>query len=82
MNDAAFPCVRCGARKITPRETTGRTYTYRVFPALAVPANLPIPTCGRCYATYIDERTAAALESALAAEYKKELFAAWKAGHR
>ncbi len=73
MSSAAFPCVRCGARRITLREAPGRTYTYRVFPALAVPANIPIPTCGRCFATYIDEQTAAALEPVLAAEYKKEL---------
>ncbi len=73
MNSAAFPCVRCGARRVTLREGPGRTYSYRVFPALAVPANIPIPTCGRCFATYIDEQTAAALEPLLAAEYKKEL---------
>ena len=73
MNSAAFPCVRCGARQVTLRQRPGRTYSYRVFPALTVPANVGIPTCGRCHAEYIDEQTAAALESVLAAEYKKEL---------
>lgn len=73
MNSVAFPCVRCGARRVTVREGPGRTYTYRVFPALAVPENVGIPTCGRCFAQYIDERTAAILEPALATEYRKEL---------
>ena len=73
MTSLAFPCVRCGARRITLREGPGRTYSYRVFPALTVPANVGIPTCGRCHAEYIDEQTAAMLESVLAAEYKREL---------
>ena len=73
MDSTAFPCVRCGARRVTLREGPGRTYSYRVFPALTVPANIGIPTCGRCWAQYIDEQTAARLEPALAAEYKREL---------
>ena len=73
MSSTEFPCVRCGARRVTLRECPGRTYTYRVFPALTVPANVGIPTCGRCYAQYIDEQTAATLESVLAVEYKREL---------
>ena len=73
MNSVAFPCVRCGARRVTLREGPGRTYSYRVFPALTVPANVGIPTCGRCNAEYIDEQTAATLEPVLAAEYKREL---------
>ena len=73
MDSTAFPCVRCGARRVTLRESPGRTYSYRVFPALAVPANIGIPTCGRCWAQYIDEQTSARLEPVLAAEYKREL---------
>lgn len=69
----SFPCVRCGARRITLRGGPGRTATYRCFPALMVPATLGIPTCGRCFAEYIDEQTAAVLEPILAAEYRKEL---------
>ena len=68
-----FLCIRCGARRVTFRHEPGRTYTYRVFPSLAVPENLAIPTCGRCYAVYIDEHTAATLEPVLAAEYKRQL---------
>ena len=73
MNSAAFPCVRCGSRQVTLRQRSGRTYSYRVFPALTVPTNVGIPTCGRCHAEYIDEQTASALEADLAAEYKQEL---------
>ena len=73
MSSVAFPCVRCGARRVTLRQRPGRTYSYRVFPALVVPTNVGITTCGRCHAEYIDEQTAAQVESVLAAEYKKEL---------
>ena len=58
---------------MTLRKGPGRTCSYRVFPALPVPENIGIPTCGRCSAQYIDESTAATLEPILAAEYRKEL---------
>ena len=73
MSSMAFACIRCGARRITLRQGPGRTHAYRVFPALMVPADVGIPTCGRCFAVYIDEQTAATLEPVLAAEYRKEL---------
>ena len=75
MSSPALPflCIRCGARRVTLRQEPGRTYTYSVFPSLPVPENLGIPTCGRCYAVYIDEHTAATLEPVLAAEYRKQL---------
>ena len=72
MNSPAFRCVRCAGR-VKPRQGFGRTYAYRVFPAMAVPATVEIPTCGRCSATYIDEATAVALSPVLEAEYKREL---------
>ncbi len=68
-----FLCIRCGARRVTLRQEPGRTYAYRVFPSLPVPENLGIPTCGRCYAVYIDEHSAATLEPVLAAEYRRQL---------
>ena len=68
-----FACIRCGANRVTPRQGPGRTYTYRVFPALMVPEDVEIPTCGRCHAMYIDAQTAATLEPVLAAEYKRQL---------
>lgn len=71
MSSAA--CIRCGARRVTARQGLGRTCAYRVFPALNVPESVEIPTCGRCRAQYIDLQTAATLEPALAAAYRKEL---------
>ena len=73
MTNAAFRCVRCGARRVTLRQGPDRAYTYRVFPSLTVPSSVGIPTCGRCSAMYVDEITAATLEPVLAAEYKREL---------
>jgi len=73
MNSAAFPCIKCGARRVTSRARPGRTCRYRVFPALTVPPEVGIPTCGRCSAEYIDEQTAVTLELILSAEYKSEL---------
>jgi hypothetical protein len=73
MRSAAFVCIKCGARRVTLRARPGRTCRYRVFPALAVPPEVGIPTCGRCAVEYIDEHTAATLEPRLAEEYKSEL---------
>ena len=73
MSSAAFPCIKCGARRVTLRARPGRTCRYRVFPALVVPPDVGIPSCGRCSAEYIDEPTAATLEPILAAEYRSEL---------
>lgn len=73
MSSAAVPCVRCGAHRVTRRQGPGRTCAYRVFPALPIPDNVEIPTCGRCSAQYSDEQTAATLEPVLAAEYRTAL---------
>jgi len=58
---------------VRPRQAPGRTYTYRIFPALTVPESVQIPTCSRCAATFIDEPTAVALVPVLQAEYRREL---------
>ena len=72
MDSPAFRCVRC-AGIVKLRQAPGRTYTYRIFPALTVPESVQIPTCSRCSATFIDGPTAAALVLVLQAEYKREL---------
>jgi hypothetical protein len=51
----------------------GRTVRYRNMNALLVPENIPIPTCSRCHAEYIDAETAAALEGALREAYRRAL---------
>ena len=72
MDSPAFRCVRCSGI-VRLRQAAGRTYTYRVFPALTVPESVQIPTCGRCAATFMDGPTADALVPVLQAEYKREL---------
>lgn len=56
-----------------PRMRPGRTLHFRNIRALAVPEDIPIPTCTRCHAEYIDPGTAARLESALLKTYREEL---------
>ncbi len=51
----------------------GRTVRYRNMTALPVPEDLPIPTCSRCHAEYIDAETATALEGALRQAYRRAL---------
>ena len=51
----------------------GRTAHYRNMTALPVPADLPIPTCGRCFDEYLDEEAAPTIQAALAAAYTGEL---------
>jgi hypothetical protein len=58
---AARKCLRCQRLGVRPRTGTGRTIAYRVFADLALPDDVPIPTCGKCGATYFDAATAAAL---------------------
>jgi hypothetical protein len=54
---AAGKCPRCLWLSVRPRTGTGRTMAYRVFADLALPDDLPIPTCGGCGATYFDAAT-------------------------
>lgn len=71
--DTATKCIKCGGRTVRPRMRPGRTSSYRNIKALTVPADLPIPTCSRCHAEYVDAGTAATLEAALRDAYQREL---------
>jgi len=51
----------------------GRTIHYKTIAALPLPADLPIPTCSRCKAEYLDAETAQHLDGILAALYLAEL---------
>ena len=66
-------CVKCGGNTVRLRMRPGRTIHYRNITALAVPETIPIPTCSRCHAEYIDEETASALERALQEVYSTAL---------
>ena len=49
---AAGKCPLCNWLSVRPRTGRGRTMAYRVFADLALPDDVPIPTCGGCGATY------------------------------
>ncbi len=70
---AAGKCPHCLWLGVRPRTGTGRTIAYRVFADLALPDDVPIPTCGGCGATYFDAATAAALSPTLKNQYNKRL---------
>jgi hypothetical protein len=73
MTAPASRCACCGNNSVRPRTGAGRFRPYRMMPALALPGDLPIPTCGRCHAQYIDGATADALSQALHAAFEAEL---------
>jgi hypothetical protein len=59
-------CAECGRREVEPRRLEGRTSPYKNFPALAIPGDLQIPTCGNCGAEWIGARDAERIDAALA----------------
>ena len=72
---AAGKCPHCLWLSVRPRTGTGRTMPYRVFDDLALPDDLPIPTCGGCGATYFDAATTTELSPTLTKQYNKRLLA-------
>ena len=66
-------CLRCGGHTVRPMQRPTRTVSYRVFPALPLPADLPIPTCSRCRAESVDLDTTQRLHALLPRLYQAEL---------
>ena len=66
-------CLRCGSHTVRPLQRPARTVSYRVFSALPLPADLPIPTCGRCHAECLDPETTGLLHRLLPRIYEAEL---------
>ena len=66
-------CQRCGSHTVRPMQRAARSVSYRVFPALPLPADLPIPTCGRCHAECLDLETTGLLHQFLPRIYEAEL---------
>ena len=56
-----------------PVQRPARTVSYRVFAALPLPADLPIPTCSRCHAECLDPETTGRLHEILPRLYEAEL---------
>src|SRR3982751_3733790 len=66
-------CLRCGGHTVRIVQRPARTVSYRVFAALLVPADLPIPTCSRCRAECLDPETTRRLQEILPRLYEAEL---------
>ena len=66
-------CLRCGGHTVRPVQRQARTVSYRVFSALPLPVDLPIPTCSRCHAEYLDPDTTQRLHEILPQLYQAEL---------
>jgi hypothetical protein len=66
-------CLRCGGHTVRPVQRPARTVAYRVFSALPLPADLPIPTCTRCHAECLDLDTTQRLHQLLPRLYQAEL---------
>ena len=66
-------CLRCGGHTVRPVQCSARTVSYRVFPALPLPADLLIPTCSRCRAESLDLGTTQRLHQILPHLYQAEL---------
>ena len=69
----ASRCSCCGNRSVRPRVGAGRFRPYRMFPALAIPADFAIPTCSSCCAEYIDGSAAELLSQVMKAAFEDEL---------
>ena len=70
---AATRCPKCGAKAVRPRQRAGRTMRYRNLAALPIPADFPIPACGRCAAEYLSPATCDHLAPLLLRSYQAAL---------
>ena len=69
----ATRCPKCGAKAVRPRQRAGRTMRYRNIAALPIPADFPIPACGRCAAEYLSPATCDHLAPLLLRSYQAAL---------
>lgn len=69
----ATRCPKCGAKAVKPRKRPGRTTRYRNIGALPIPADFPIPTCGRCAAEFLNAATCDRLAPLLRKAYQAVL---------
>jgi hypothetical protein len=65
-------CGQCGERAVVGIARVGRTTIYKNL-QLEIPAHVVVPTCEKCRAEWIDERTAKALDDALEGVYQDKL---------
>lgn len=67
---APLVCPRCRTNTVRPCMRPGRTMRYRNLAALALPAEMAIPTCRRCGTVSLDAQTRARLAPLLAETYQ------------
>ena len=65
-------CGQCGERAVVGIARAGRTTTFKNL-ELEIPAHVVVPTCEKCQAEWIDERTATALDDAFGVAYQDKL---------
>lgn len=68
----ASKCPCCGHYAVRPKAQTGRTYRYRNT-ALTLPADLQVPTCGRCKHVVLSFESLPELDATLEMTYRAEL---------
>ena len=68
----AGQCPCCGRHAVRPVAQPGRVCRYRNA-ALTLPADLPVPTCGRCKHMLLSFEAVPGLAAALEATYRAEL---------
>ena len=68
----ASQCPCCGRHAVRPVAQPGRVSRYRNA-ALTLPADLPVPTCGRCKHMLLSFEVMPGLAAALEATYRAEL---------
>ena len=68
----AGKCPCCGRHAVRPVAQPGRVCRYRNA-ALTLPAELPVPTCGRCKHMLLSFESVPELAAALEATYRAEL---------
>jgi hypothetical protein len=59
-------CAECGKRAVVRLAVAGRRSPFKNFRSLEIPADVEIPTCSNCGTEWIDEKTAARVDAALA----------------
>jgi len=66
-------CSCCRGHTVRLRQRPGRTISYRTFPALPLPASLPIHACSRCGAEYPERQDGRELDRVLEKLFQAEL---------
>lgn len=72
-------CHNCHRGTVVPVAREGRTAPYKSIPNLAVPADLPIPTCDHCGEEWMTPADAARIDAAMEVVYRQELLARLRA---